>query len=144
MPRPALTAATLLLLGACGGHKSNLFTTQVQPTPATPEAVFTCVRANLDTLGYKPTALDKADRRVVARKTRKDIVIPETTFYQAFDQVDAQVKTGRADGQTELELTGHTFYERRTTAGPSTQEHAASDSVVASLGELSSRCAPKE
>ena len=144
MKRSAQILATLLLLGACGGHKTNLFITQVQPTPATPEAVFACVRANLDTLGFKPTALDKGDRRVVARKTRKDIVIPETTFYQAFDQVDAQVKTGRADGQTELELTGHTFYERRTTAGPATAEHAASDSVTASLGELSSRCAPKE
>jgi hypothetical protein len=139
-----LILATLLLLGACGGHKSNLFTTQVVPTPAIPDDVFTCVRANLDTLGYKPTAIDKTDRRVVGRKTRKDIVIPETTFYQAFDQVDAQVKTGRADGQTELELTGHTFYERRTTAGPSTVEHAASDSVIADLEQLGGRCAPKE
>ncbi len=144
MPRPALILATLLLLGACGGHKSNLFTTQVVPTPEIPDGVFTCVRANLDTLGYKPNALDKGNRRVVARKIRKDIVIPETTFYQAFDQIDAQVRTGRADGQTELELTGHTFYERRTTAGPSTVEHAASDSVNANLGQLGSRCAPKE
>jgi hypothetical protein len=144
MPRPALILATLLLLGACGGHKSNLFTTQVVPTPATPDGVFTCIRANLDTLGYKAAALDKGERRVVARKIRTDIQIPETTFYQAFDQIDAQVKTGRADGQTELELTGHTFYERRTTAGPSTVEHAASDSVTNNLGQLGSRCAPKE
>jgi len=144
MLRPALILATFLLLGACGGHKSNLFTTQVVPTPDIPDGVFTCVRANLDTLGFKAAAIDKAERRVVARKIRKDIVIPETTFYQAFDQIDAQVKTGRADGQTELELTGHTFYERRTTAGPSTVEHAASDSVIDNLGQLGSRCAPKE
>jgi hypothetical protein len=144
MSRSTIGFATLSLLAACGGATSTLYHPQVLPTPSVPDSVFACTRKKLDSLGYKSTALDLGSRRVVSRKVRNDIVIPEATFYRAYDQIEAEVKTGRPDGQTELQLLARTMYERRTSAGPITDEHAASDSVTADALQLGEQCAPKQ
>jgi hypothetical protein len=142
MTRSFAFAACLIACTACGGGSSSLFVSQVTPTPAAPDNVFDCTRSSLDSMKYRSISLDLNDRRTTARHSRTDIVVPDPTFYQAFDAIDVAV-TVSASGQTDLQLTGHTFYEYRSNVGPYQAERPASDSVKASVTKLAGKCATK-
>jgi hypothetical protein len=141
MTRAFVVSATVILCTACGGGGS-LFVSQVTPTPASPDNVFDCTRTTLDSLKYRAISLDLNDRQSTARHSRTDITVADPTFYQAFDAVDVAVNVS-GSGQTDLALTGHTFYEYRTNVGPYQAERAATDSVKATVAKLAAKCAAK-
>ena len=142
MPRSFVLAATAILCTACGGGGGSLFVTQVTPTPGSPDNVFDCSRTTLDSLKYRSVSLDQTDRRTTGRHARADITVADPTFYQAFDAIDVEVDVS-ASGQTDLQLTGHTFYEYRSNVGPYQAERPASDSVKISVARVAGKCAPK-
>ncbi len=143
MPRSFALAASLIMCTACGGGGgSSLFVSQVTPTPASPDNVFDCSRTTLDSLKYRSISLDLNDRQTTARHSRTDITVADPTFYQAFDAVDVEVNVS-GTGQTDLSLTGHTYYEYRTNVGPYQSERPASDSVKATVAKLTAKCAAK-
>ena len=143
MTRSFAFAASLILCTACGGGgSSSLFVSQVTPTPGAPDNVFDCARSTLDSMKYRSISLDLNDRRTTARHSRTDITVPDPTFYQAFDAIDVAVNVS-ASGQTDLQLTGHTYYEYRSNVGPYQAERPASDSVKVDLSSLAGKCAPK-
>jgi len=140
MTRSFVFAATLILCTACGG--GSLYVSQVTPTPTGPDNVFDCSRATLDSLKYRSISLNLNDRQTTARHSRTDITVAEPTFYQAFDMVDVAVNVS-GSGQTDLQLTGHTFYEYRSNVGPYQAERPASDSVRVTVAKLVAKCAAK-
>jgi hypothetical protein len=143
MPRSFVFAASLILCTSCGGGSgSTLYVSQVTPTPASPDNVFECSRTTLDSMKYRSISLDQTDRRTTARHSRPDITVADPTFYQAFDAIDVAVNVS-ASGQTDLQLTGHTFYEYRTNVGPYQSERPADDSVKASVARVAANCATK-
>lgn len=143
MTRSLVFAASLLACSACGGGSgSTLFVSQVTPTPASPDNVFDCSRSTLDSLKYRSVSLDLNDRQTTARHARTDITVADPTFYQAFDAVDVAVNVS-ASGQTDLQLTGHTFYEYRSNVGPYQTERPATDSVKITVARLGAKCAAK-
>jgi len=140
MTRSFAFTASLIVCTACGG--GSLYVSQVTPTPTSPEIVFDCSRATLDSLKYRSVRLDLNDRQTTARHSRTDITVADPSFYQAFDAVEVAVNVS-ASGQTDLELKGHTYYEYRTNVGPYQSERPASDSVKATVTKLVGKCAPK-
>ena len=140
MPRSFALAASLVICTACGG--GSLFVSQVTATPASPDNVFDCARSSLDSMRYHSISLDRNDRQTTARHSRPDITVADPTFYQAFDAIDVAVNVS-GSGQTDLELTGHTYYEYRSNVGPYQSEHQASDSVKVNMATVAGKCATK-
>jgi hypothetical protein len=139
--RRSLAFVAVLTCTACGGS-STLFVSQVTPTPASPDNVFECSATLLDSLKYRTVSQDRNERQMTARHQRPDVSVPDPTFYQAFDAVDVAVNVSAA-GQTDLQLTGHTFYEYRSNVGPYQSERPASDSVKTTLARVAAKCATK-
>jgi galactitol-specific phosphotransferase system IIB component len=143
MPRSFVVAASLIICTACGGGSgSSLYVSQVTPTPASPDNVFDCSRTTLDSMKYRSISLDLNDRQTTARHSRPDITVADPTFYQAFDAIDVAVNVS-GTGQTDLELTGHTYFEYRTNVGPYQAERPADDSVKVAVATLAAKCATK-
>jgi len=140
MPRSFAFVAALVICTACGG--GSLFVSQVTATPATPDNVFDCARSTLDSMQYRSISLDRTDRRTTARRSRPDITVADPTFYQAFDAMDVEVDVS-GSGQTDLQLTGHTYYEYRSNVGPYQSERPASDSVKVNMARVAGKCATK-
>jgi hypothetical protein len=128
--------AGFLLLSACAqslGAKSTI------QTSATPDQTFECARNQLDTLGYKRTSYDTDARRVNATKIDQKARRADTQFRRLLDKLEVEVMP-QSDGQTGLQVTGHTYAEYTTQRGPTEIEEKASQEVRSAAQQLLDRC----
>lgn len=138
MLRRNLPVAALLLVAAACGAKS-LFVSSSLVSPSAPDKVMDCTKAQFDSMGYKVSRYDQYDRRIEAKKLRRDIHNSNPNFFKAYDAIWALMSPD-STGNTQLKLEGHSFYDTRTYAGPKDQEQSASDTVKTDMARLAQRC----
>lgn len=130
-------AALLLLLAACS---HPYFYTTGAKTLSTPDVAFTCVIAQLDSLGYGRLRHDEIDRWFVGRKEDPTVRESSTTFRKAFNILDVKVHPD-ASGESAIEIKAQSVRQYNLQRGLTEEEVAASPEVKADAGRLSQACA---
>jgi hypothetical protein len=129
-------AGTLLLSSGCSQRYSAPVNAR---TSADPEATFACAQKQLADLGYKRTSVDTDERRVSGTKVDLKSRRADTQFRRLLDKLEVEVAP-QADGQTSIEVKGHTFAEYTTQRGPTEVEEKPSEEVKAATQQLLERC----
>jgi hypothetical protein len=125
-----------LLLSACG---QRLAAPAKGSTSASPDETFVCVKNQMAALGFKQSSVDADERRVSATKIDMKTRRSDTQFRRLLDRLEVEVAAA-ADGQTSIDVRGHTFAEYTTQRGPTEVEEKPSATVNAASQELLSRC----
>jgi hypothetical protein len=125
-----------LLLSACG---QRLAAPAKGSTSASPDETFVCVKNQMAALGFKQSSVDADERRVSAIKIDMKTRRSDTQFRRLLDRLEVEVAAA-ADGQTSIDVRGHTFAEYTTQRGPTEVEEKPSATVNAASQELLSRC----
>jgi hypothetical protein len=125
-----------LLLSACG---QRLAAPAKGSTSASPDETFECVKNQMAALGFKQSSVDADERRVSATKIDMNTRRSDTQFRRLLDRLEVEVAAA-ADGQTSIDVRGHTFAEYTTQRGPTEVEEKPSENVNAASQELLSRC----
>jgi hypothetical protein len=125
-----------LLLSACG---QRLAAPAKGSTSASPDETFVCVKNQMAALGFKQSSVDADERRVSATKIDMKTRRSDTQFRRLLDRLEVEVAAA-ADGQTSIDVRGHTFAEYTTQRGPTEVEEKPSADVNAASQELLSRC----
>jgi hypothetical protein len=128
--------AGALLLAGCGGQ---LATPVTGGTSAGPDETFDCVKQQLKELGYKQSSTDVDAHRITATKIDDKTRRADTQFRRMLNRVEAEVAP-QANGQTSIQVTGHTFAEYTTQRGPTEVEEKASAEVRAAQQQIVERC----
>jgi hypothetical protein len=124
------------LLAGCGGH---LATPVTATSSAAPDQTFDCVKQQLKELGYKQSSIDVDAHRITATKIDETTRRPDTQFRRMLNRVEVEVAP-EANGQTSIQVTGHTFAEYTTQRGPTEVEEKSSDDVRAAQQQIVERC----
>ena len=117
--------ALLCVSWACG---STLPVTLTAAPASSPPDAIACARNTLTKLGYRQTAYDEIEFRVLSRKQDPNAHRADPSFRYNTDQIEATAGAG-ADGKTALTVQGRTFAMRQTHRGPTEEEEAASTGV---------------
>jgi len=125
-----------ILLSACG---QRLAAPAKGSTSAGPDETFECVKNQMAALGFKQSSVDADERRVSATKIDMKTRRSDTQFRRLLDRLEVEVAAA-ADGQTSIDVRGHTFAEYTTQRGPTEVEEKPSADVNAASQELLSRC----
>jgi hypothetical protein len=125
-----------ILLSACG---QRLAAPAKGSTSASPDETFECVKNQMAALGFKQSSVDADERRVSATKIDMKTRRSDTQFRRLLDRLEVEVAAA-ADGQTSIDVRGHTFAEYTTQRGPTEVEEKPSADVNAASQELLSRC----
>ena len=131
-----LASVVLLLLAACS--HPYFFTTGAK-TVSTPDIAFTCVQAQLDSLGYARLRHDDMERWFVGRKEDPKVHMSSTTFRKAFNILDVRVHPD-ASGQAAIEIKAQSIHQYNLQRGLTEEEVAASAEVKADAGHLAQAC----
>jgi hypothetical protein len=83
--------------------------------------------------------MDNDARRVSGTKVDEKSRRPDTQFRRMLNKLEVEVAP-QADGQTSLEVKGHTFAEYTTQRGPTEVEEKPSEEVRADTQQLLERC----
>jgi hypothetical protein len=133
--RPFLPA--LCLVAACGAPS---FPVTLTASPATgPADAIECARKQLGPLGYRQTAYNDQELRVLARKPDTKATRANPQFRRNIDQLEITAVPG-ADGKTGLTVVGRTFAELETHRGPTEEEVRASAGVKESAQAILDAC----
>jgi hypothetical protein len=131
-----LTVGGFLLLSACAQRYAAPASTR---TAVGPEESFDCVKRQLTSLGYKQTSIDADEHRItgtqIDAKTRRS----DTQFRRMLNRLEVEV-AAEADGQTSIDVQGHTFAEYTTQRGPTEVEEKASAEVQTAARQLLEQC----
>jgi hypothetical protein len=125
-----------ILLSACG---QRLAAPAKGSTSASPDETFECVKNQMAALGFKPSSLDADEHRISGTKIDMKTRRSDTQFRRLLDRLEVEVAAA-ADGQTSIDVRGHTFAEYTTQRGPTEVEEKPSADVRAATQELLSRC----
>jgi hypothetical protein len=125
-----------ILLSACG---QRLAAPAQGSTSASPDETFECVKNQMAALGFKQSSVDADERRISATKIDMKTRRSDTQFRRLLDRLEVEVAAA-ADGQTSIDVRGHTFAEYTTQRGPTEVEEKPSADVTAASQELLSRC----
>jgi hypothetical protein len=125
-----------LFLSACG---QRLAAPAKGSTSASPDETFECVKNQMAALGFKQSSVDADEHRVTATKIDMKTRRSDTQFRRLLDRLEVEVAAA-ADGQTSIDVRGHTFAEYTTQRGPTEVEEKPSADVNAASQELLSRC----
>jgi hypothetical protein len=128
----------LCFLGACGAP-SYPVTLTASPA-ASPVDAMQCVRQKIGPMGYRPTAYDDQDLRLLARKPDLKVTRANPQFRRNIDQLEVTAAPG-ADGKTTLTVVGRTYAELETHRGPTEEEEQASSGVKESAQAILDTCA---
>jgi hypothetical protein len=131
-----LLAGTLLLSSGCAHPYSAPVSTR---TSVDPEATFKCAQQQLAELGYKRTSMDVDERRISGTKVDMKSRRADTQFRRLLDKLEVEVAP-QADGQTSIQVKGHTFAEYTTQRGPTEVEEKPSEEVKGATQQLLERC----
>ena len=133
--RPFLPA--LCFVAACGAPSFPV-TLTASPTTGPADAI-ECARKQLGPLGYRQTAYNDQELRVLARKPDTKTTRANPQFRRNIDQLEITAVPG-ADGKTALTVVGRTFAELETHRGPTEEEERASTGVKESAQAILDGC----
>ena len=125
-----------LLLAACG---QQLATPISARTSAGPEPTFDCVKQQLKELGYKQSSIDTDAHRISGTKIDDKTRRADTQFRRMVNRIDVEIAP-QADGQTSIDVRGHTIAEYATQRGPTEVEEKASNEVTTAQKQIVERC----
>jgi hypothetical protein len=128
--------AGLVALAGCAHPYAS--PTEVR-TSAAPEAVFACVRQQLDTLDYRRNSIDTDELRVNASKVDPKTRRSDTQFRRIVNKLQVDVGP-EADGRTSLKVVPRTFAEYTTQRGPTEVEEKSSVQVTSDAQRLVEAC----
>jgi hypothetical protein len=127
----------LCLVAACGAPS---FPVTLTASPAaSPADAIACVRQKIGPLGYRPTAYDDQDFRLLARKPDLKATRANPEFRRNIDQLEITAAPG-SDGKTKLTVVGRTYAELETHRGPTEEEERASAGVKESAQAILDAC----
>src|SRR5881409_3617865 len=96
------------LVCACAGQNYTVTARATSPTPV--QDVFDCLRAHLQPLGFKQSALDVDAHRVVTQRFDESKRRPDVLFRRMVDVLEFEVHPDTG-GQTAILLQSKTFAE---------------------------------
>jgi hypothetical protein len=127
---------TTLLLAACAQRYAAPANSR---SSAAPQDAFECVKRQMNELGYKQTAIDVDERRIIGTKVDLGSRRADTQFRRMLNRLEVEVAP-HADGQTSIEIRGRTFAEYTTHRGPTEVEETASTEVKEATRQILDRC----
>jgi hypothetical protein len=126
----------LLLLAGCGG---SLMSASHGVSPKAPDDVYACAQAQLRTLGYRQTAHDDTDRRLVGEKVDPALKAPSGLFRRGFHRLEITIRPD-ASGNTTIDTKLQTFMEYASQQGLSTEEERVPERARADERQLIAAC----
>ena len=111
-------------------------------TPAAPEATYSCTQAKLKELGWRQTAHDETDYRVVAEKLDPSLRVANGLFKRGFHRIEVLMRPD-ASGNTSYVTTLQSYREYLSNQGTSLEEVKVPPQAVVDQRRLLEACAPK-
>ncbi len=134
-PRLGLALVALLSAG-CGGY---LYSASKAMTTRAPDDVYQCTEEQFKVLGYRRTAHDVTDRRLLGERFDPQLTAPTGLFRRGFHRMEVTIQPD-ASGSTAVAIKVQTFKEFETTAGQVLEEEKVHASAQLDARKLAQAC----
>ena len=134
-----LPLAGLLALAGCGG---TLMSAMQGVTPSAPDAAFECTKRQFNTLGYRVTAHNDTDLRLVGEKLDPSLRVANGLFKRGFHRIEVEIRPD-ASGNSAYSTKLQSYREYVSSQGTTLEEVKVPASAVADQRKLLDACSPK-
>lgn len=129
----------LLGVAACGG---TLMSATRGVTPNAPDVAYQCTQRQLTALGFRMTAHNDVDLRIVGEKLDPNLRVANGLFKRGFHRLEVEIRPD-ASGNSAYVTTLQTFREYISTQGTTLEETKVPASAARDQAKLIEACAPK-